>query len=273
MPALRSPIIRVGHISNWHMQPLVCQSFSSVNDVTATWLPLNSSKRLLGSCLHQVVARRAWRLSYYQRWLIAIAGSVRPRQMQDIKWLAGYLTVPNILYSRALGYISSNYHDLTAVGRGFHASSYPARYYFVPSLNINWTAFAANSFSHTENVGGTAGPHVTVHQRYKQISLRSIVVFLGEGARIIVRSLPMPHCGACAHQRNHLKKPRFVVMQDGFSKAACRRRERFFRDATTWFFEIGSNGFYQLCPIRCRAAPSFMTSAAPQASSVGTTRQ
>ena len=46
MPALRSPFIRVGHISSWHMQPLVCQSFSSVNDVTATWLPLNSSKLL-----------------------------------------------------------------------------------------------------------------------------------------------------------------------------------------------------------------------------------
>lgn len=100
--------------------------------------------------------------------------------MQDIKFSAGYLTVPNILFSRALGYISSNYHDLTAVGRGFHASSYPARYYFIPSLNINWTAFAANSFSHTENVGGTAGPNVTVHQRYKQISFRSIVVFQGQ---------------------------------------------------------------------------------------------
>lgn len=62
MPALRSPIIRVGHIFNWHMQPLVCQSFSSVNDVTATWVQLNSSKRLLGSCL-KVVARRAWKLS------------------------------------------------------------------------------------------------------------------------------------------------------------------------------------------------------------------
>lgn len=79
MPALHSPFIRVGHISSWHMPPLVLIIWcSSVNDVTATWLLLNSSKRLLGTCL-KVVARRAWKLSFYQRWLIAIAGSVRPQ--------------------------------------------------------------------------------------------------------------------------------------------------------------------------------------------------
>lgn len=181
MPALHSPIIRVGHISSWHMQPLVCQSFSSVNDVTATWVQFNSSKLLTRSV--SSVGRCTSRL---EAVVITNGGSQLQRdrfghkQMQDIKFSAGYLTVPNILFSRALGYISSNYHDLTAVGRGFHASSYPARYYFIPSLNINWTAFAANSFSHTENVGGTAGPNVTVHQRYKQISFRSIVVFQGQ---------------------------------------------------------------------------------------------
>lgn len=163
--------------------------------------------------------------------------------MQDIKWLAGYLTVPNILFSRALGYISSNYHDLTAVDRGFHASSYPARYYFVPSLNINWTAFAANSFSHTENVGGTAGPNVTVHQRYKQISLRSIVVFLGEGARIIVRSLPMPHCGACAHQRNHLIKPRCLLCRMVFQRRRVVAANVSLKTLPLGFLKLGQMAF------------------------------
>ena len=113
-------------------------------------------------------------------------GSARCKSLKSLR--PAMLPIPDILFSRALGYISSNYHDLTAINRGFHASSYPARYYFVPSLNINWTTFAANSFSHTENVGGTAGPHVMVHQRYKQISLRSIVVFQGQAVVYLHRT-------------------------------------------------------------------------------------
>lgn len=132
--------------------------------------------------------------------------------MQDIKFSAGYLTVPNILFSRALGYISSNYHDLTAVVRGFFASSYPARYYFIPSLNINWTAFAVNSFSHVENVDGTAGPDVTVPTEQADFLLKhSSVLRLKRSSIFIGRmTLAMPRCGACTHQRNHLIKPRFV---------------------------------------------------------------
>lgn len=87
-------------------------------------------------------------------------GSARCGSLKSLR--PAMLPVPDILSSRALGYISSNYYDLTAINRGFHASSYPARYYFVPSLNINWTAFAVNSVSHTGIAGGTAGPDVTV---------------------------------------------------------------------------------------------------------------